>query len=405
MNWTTPADLRARVQRWWDDGDLLACASGAGAPFPRRFLCKGPASGELVERFDAVRLWSAALCGMPQVRVEMREFRHAVLGRNALPHQVWVDTLDDALAIVGKKRDTARYLGLFDMVRTRQPALAGWMQANPLRTLALEADWPQLLDVVGWLQAHPRPGIYVRQVDIPGVHGKFIESRRSVLGELLDLALPAGAIEGSSKGMHGFAARYGFRDKPLRVRFRMLDAAHRLLDAAGEQDMTLDAESFARLTPEASRVFVTENEINYLAFPAMADSMIIFGAGYGFDMLAQAEWLRHRQLIYWGDIDTHGYAILDQLRARLPHVRSLLMDSATLLAHRELWSTESKPLSRDLPRLDGVEADVYDALRNMTLGRNVRLEQEMIGYGWLLRRLGELSGCGRVAPKAEAAPD
>jgi hypothetical protein len=390
VSWSTPADLRARVQRWWDDGDLLASASGAGAPFPRRLLCKGPGSGELAGRFDDVRRWSAALCSMPHMRIEMREFRHAVLGRNALPHQAWVDTLDDALAIVGKKRDTARYLELFDMVRSRQPALAGWMQAAPLRALALEADWPQLLDVVGWLQAHPRPGVYLRQVDIPGVHGKFIESRRSVLGELLDLALPASAIDESSKGMAGFAARYGFRDKPLRVRFRMLDAAHRLLDAAGEQDMTLDAESFARLTPAASRIFVTENEINYLAFPAMDDSMIIFGAGYGFDMLAQAEWLRHCRLIYWGDIDTHGYAILDQLRARLPHVSSLLMDSATLLAHRGLWSTESKPLSRDLPRLDRDEAVVYNLLRDMTLGRNVRLEQEMIGYGWLQRRLGEL---------------
>lgn len=390
MNWTTQADLRARVQRWWDNGDLLACAVGAGGPFPRRLVCKGPASSELVERFDEVRRWSAELCSLPHVRIEMREFRHAVLGRNALPEQAWVDTLDDALAIVGKKRDTARYLQLFDMVRTRQPALTGWMQAEPLRALALDADWPELLDVVAWLQAHPRPGIYLRQVDIPGVHGKFIESRRGVLGELLDLALPAGAIDASSKGMTGFAARYGFRDKPLRVRFRMLDAVHRLLGTAGEQDMTLEAESFARLAPAAGRVFITENEINYLAFPAMADSMILFGAGYGFDMLAEAEWLKDRQLIYWGDIDTHGYAILDQLRARLPHVTSLLMDSATLLAHRELWSTESKPLNRDLPRLDRDEADVYDALRNMTLGRNLRLEQEMIGYGWLQRRLGEL---------------
>ena len=107
-------------------------------------------------------------------------------------------------------------------------------------------------------------------------------------------------------------------------------------------------------------------------------------------MLAEAEWLTHRQLIYWGDIDTLGYAILDQLRARLPHVTSLLMDSATLLAHRGQWSTESKPLSRDLPRLDRDEAEVYDVLRNMTPGRNVRLEQEMINYGWLQRRLGEL---------------
>ena len=390
MSWTTQAELRARVQRWWDDGDLLACAGGDGAPFPRRLVCKGPASGELVERFDEVRRWSAALCGMPHVRITMREFRHAVLGRNALPDQVWVDTLDDALAIVGTTRDTARYLELFDMVRRRQPGLSAWMQAGPLRALGLEADWPPLLDVVAWLQAHPRPGIYLRQVDIPGVHGKFIESRRGVLGELLDLVLPAGAIDERGKGMTGFAARYGFRDKPPRVRFRMLDVAHRLLGAAGEQDMTLDAESFACLTPAVSRVFITENEINYLAFPAIADSMILFGAGYGFDMLAEADWLTHRQIIYWGDIDTHGYAILDQLRARLPHVRSLLMDSATLLAHRELWSAESKPLSRDLPRLDRDEADVYDTLRNMRLGRNVRLEQEMIGYGWLQRRLGEL---------------
>ena len=385
-----PADLRAQVQKWWDKGELLASATGDGQPFPRRLPCKGPASSELVSRFDEVRQWSAALCAMPHARIEMREFRHVVLGRNTLPAAAWIDTLDDALAMVGKKRDTARYLALFDMVRTRQPALAGWMRAEPLRALALEADWPQLLDVVAWLQAHPRPGIYLRQVDIPGVHGKFIESRRGVLAELLELVLPASAVDASSRGTGNFAARFGFRDKPPRVRFRMLDARHRLLHTAGEQDMTLDADSFARLVPAVSRVFITENEINYLAFPAVADSMILFGAGYGFDMLDEAGWLADRQLIYWGDIDTHGYAILDQLRARLPHVTSLLMDMPTLLAHRALWSAETKPLTRDLPRLDRNEVEVYDALRDMSLGRNVRLEQEMIGFGWLERKLGEL---------------
>lgn len=387
MIWTAPADLRAQVQKWWDKGELLASAAGDGPTFPRRLVCKTPASGELVSRFDEVRQWSAALVAMPHLRIVMREFRHPVLGRNALPAEAWVDTLDDALAIVARKRDAARYVDLFDRVRLQQPALAAWMHREPLRSLALEQDWPSLLAVIAWLQAHPRPGIYLRQVDIPGIHGKFIETRRGVLGELLDLALPRSAVDEGSKGSAGFAARYGFRDKPPRVRFRMLDPALRLLGAAGEQDMTLDADSFARLTPAASRVFMTENEINYLAFPAMRDSMIVFGAGYGFEMLADAGWLARRQLIYWGDIDTHGYAILDQLRARLPHVTSLLMDMPTLLAFRDQWSTESKPISRDLPRLDQGEADVYDALRDMTLGRNLRLEQEMIGYGWLERRL------------------
>ena len=390
MSWTTPADLRAQVQKWWDKGELLACAAGDGPPFPRRLVCKAPASGELVSRFDEVRQWSAALCGMAHVRIDLREFRHAVLGRNALPDEAWVDTLDDALALIGRKRETQRYLALLDTVRTRQPALQPWLRRRPMDTLVLEAQWPLLLDVIGWLQAHPRPGIYLRQVDIPGVHGKFIESQRGVLAELFDLALPPDAIDDTRRGVTQFAARYGFRDKPQRVRFRMLDAAHRLLPAPGVQDMTLDADSFARLAPAVQRVFITENEINYLAFPAVADSMIVFGAGYGFDMLDQASWLADRQLIYWGDIDTHGYAILDQLRTRLPHVSSLLMDMPTLLAHKGQWSAEAKPLARDLPRLTAEEAQVYDALRDQVLGRNVRLEQEMVGFAWVERALGAL---------------
>ncbi len=35
--------------------------------------------------------------------------------------------------------------------------------------------------------------------------------------------------------------------------------------------------------------------------------------------LAEASWLKERDLFYWGDIDTHGFAILDQLRGHFPH--------------------------------------------------------------------------------------
>ena len=31
------------------------------------------------------------------------------------------------------------------------------------------------------------------------------------------------------------------------------------------------------------RVFITENEINFLAFPRMKEAIVIFGAGYGWD--------------------------------------------------------------------------------------------------------------------------
>jgi hypothetical protein len=54
-------------------------------------------------------------------------------------------------------------------------------------------------------------------------------------------------------------------------------------------------------------------------------------------ILRDAAWLRECEVLYWGDIDTHGFRILDQLRAVHPHVESVLMDEETLLAHRDAW--------------------------------------------------------------------
>jgi len=150
-----------------------------------------------------------------------------------------------------------------------------------------------------------------------------------------------------------------------------------------EQDVTLTQADFAQLKLPVQRVFVTENEINFLAFPPVTDSVVIFGAGYGFDALADAAWLQRCTVFYWGDIDTHGFAILDQLRAHLPHVQSLLMDQATLLAHRAQWVTEPQPLLRDLPRLTPHETALFNDLRDNRLQTRLRLEQERISFGWI----------------------
>ena len=132
-----------------------------------------------------------------------------------------------------------------------------------------------------------------------------------------------------------------------------------------------------------SRVFITENEINFLAFPRVKEAMVIFGAGYGVESLGRARWLEELRLCYWGDIDTHGFAILDALRARFGHVESFLMDRSTLLAFESLWGTEDSPIDRELPRLTAQERTLYDDLRGNHFGRHVRLEQERIGFGWV----------------------
>jgi hypothetical protein len=156
---------------------------------------------------------------------------------------------------------------------------------------------------------------------------------------------------------------------------------------SGLPDITLDAASFAALALPVRRVFITENETNFLSFPPAADAIVVFGAGYGWEALARASWLHRCRLHYWGDIDTHGFAILDQLRGHFPAVASLLMDRETLLAHRSHWGEEPDPARHDLARLTPEEAAVYDDLRFDRHQPRLRLEQERVGFGWLCDRL------------------
>lgn len=388
MNWTSPADLRAQLQRLWDRGRIPAQLVGGAELFPRRLSLKGPGSKELVERFDEVRNWIARLeRETKHYRLVWRKVNHRVLGANAVPAEIWIDSLDDALSLIGKQRDARRLGDLAEETGNCLPQLIPWLMKRPLRALELSDEWTRLLAIVVWLREHPRPAIYLRQIDLAGVHTKLIEEHRGVLSELFDLVLPATVIDSNVRGITGFCRRYGFLDKPARVRFRVLDPHFRLLQGAAEQDISLTQAAFAELDLPLSKVFITENEINFLAFPETPDAIVIFGAGYGFDNLAVAHWLHHKQIIYWGDIDTHGFAILDQLRAHFPNAVSLFMDRQTLLSHQPFWEQEPKAETRELARLNAVEGALYDELRHNRLGDRVRLEQEKIGYRRLLQTL------------------
>ena len=390
MSWTTTADLRARLVRLWERGEWLrGLADDTEGLFPLRFPIKGPSSSELAEQFDTVRAWIADIAAAPHVRIEWREISHRILGQQRLPQAFWIDSLDDALALAGKRRDAVQFARLLDVTRTRQPKLIPWLAQRPLQALECVEDWDRLLAVVEWLQAHPRPGVYLRQAEIAGVDTKFIETRRGVLAQWLDLLLPSEAIDNTRTGAAQFAARYGFREKPPRIRFRVLDRALVALPGVERPDIALDADSFARLALSCRHVFITENETNFLAFPDVPHSIVLFGAGYGWEVLEPARWLTDCALHYWGDIDTHGFAILDQLRCRFPHVVSFLMDRATLMAHEAFWGKEGDQVIRDLPRLTTQERELFDDLRDNRIRHGLRLEQERIGFGWVRAALEE----------------
>jgi hypothetical protein len=383
MDWTSPSLLRARIERLWDSGELARLVLGSdGRSWPLRIALRAPSAKEMTEGFEAVRHWIASLESAAHWRLEWREISHRIIGRQRLPVAALIDDLDQALAICGRRRDAARLQSLARLIEAESPALLPWLTRRPLQAIEIAEEWPRLLAVVDWMVAHPRPGLFTRQIDVPGVDTKFIENRRGLLAELLDLALPAWAVSWQARGASSFARRYGLLDKPERIRLRLLDPALLSLPGTGGRllDLSLDAGSFALLDLPVRRVFITENEINFLAFPPQRAGLAIFGAGYGWATLAQARWLQACDIRYWGDIDTHGFAILDQLRAHLPGVRSLLMDRDTLIAHQAQWGEEPAPTRIELARLTNAERALYDDLRFEHLRPKLRLEQERIRW-------------------------
>jgi predicted RecB family nuclease len=391
MTWTSPADIKTVVQKWWDKGELLNTEETVQSLFPRKISLKVPTSSEMSDKFDQVRKWISELRAAPHIRLEMREFKHRILGKNLIPAELWIDSAADALALINKRREALRFSSLLKRTQACEPDLIPWVTNHGLRALELANDWERLLAVVNWMKTHPRPDVYLRQVDLDGIHTKFIEAHRGVLTELFDVVLQPNAVDVSATGISRFARRYGFKDKPQTVRFRMLDAQHALFPSGTNPDLVMDIESFIQLNPKITRVFVTENEVNYLAFPDIPNSMIMFGAGYGFEHLLNVNWLLNHQVFYWGDIDTHGFAILNGLRSYLPLVSSVLMDEETLLRHRSMWVDEVTQSSAESLRfLTDSEALLYEKLKDQYWQPNVRLEQERINWSYVCRQIQKL---------------
>jgi len=68
-----------------------------------------------------------------------------------------IDTVDNAVALIGKRRDVARFTAMADETRRHLPQLLDWLIKRPIRALELSSEWSKLLEIVVWIQTHPRP--------------------------------------------------------------------------------------------------------------------------------------------------------------------------------------------------------------------------------------------------------
>ncbi|MDZ7844390.1 MAG: DUF3322 domain-containing protein [Anaerolineales bacterium] len=250
--WTRPSDIQARVRRWWDRGEILAAIVTGEPVFPREIRLTGPKARDINEDFGAVMDWVRDMQDASRERAGhgydlRRENRRSRLhGENRIPVAAVIPDEANALRLIRRGTDAERFRRAVDATRTRLPMLHDWLSRRPLQVLEHIEDWTRILDVVDWFRRHPRPGLYLRQLEIPGVDSKFIEARRGLIAELLDAVLPADAIDTDATGSRGFNRRYGLASEPPLIRFRILDPA---LALHGLTDLSVPPDQFAAPRP------------------------------------------------------------------------------------------------------------------------------------------------------------
>jgi hypothetical protein len=395
VSWTTPAEIVSVVHRRWTRGDLLAARVTGETLFPMVLPLRRPHSSLVGERFEELQRWIRSLeresreCRGSGYHICWVEIESRRAGRLRIPSTVVIPSLEDALQLIGKQTQAARFDTLVRRTLKLFPQLRGWLAKNSLRALRSAEQWDHLITLVAWFEAHPRPQVYLRQIDLPGVDVAFIDEHRALLADLLNEVLPDQAIDRRATNVREFERRFGLLSAPPPIRLRILDSRQAI---NGLTDITASAAQLANLSLRTARIFVTESEINGLAFPEMAESVILFGLRYDDDRLAAVPWLRDRPLHYWGDIGTRGFAGLDRMRASFPQTASFLMDRGTFLAHQRSWVTvpdDERP-ARDLSRLSQEELGLFHDLLDGRFGTGVRLDQEEVSFRWLRRTLERL---------------
>lgn len=328
---------------------------------------------------------------MPE-QVEWKQVHWRSLGTQSIPIRLVLSDAVSIASLLGQTEHWRRSENFRELFIKRWPVLAPFVGSH-IKDLAMSRleDIERLVAVLEWLLANSQSGLYPRQVAVRGLDTKWLERRTNWITECLAL------LQGKDPVASDFYSLSGLRRLPRLIRMRVLDPALRE-SFGGIGELAALPEEIARLKLPIRQAYIVENLQSGLALGDIPGSVAFLALGNSVDSLSGIPWLRAVRTSYWGDIDTYGFAILNQMRMHLPGIASVLMDEKTLLQYRDLWGDEEKQHPAvDLPLLTPSEQDLYTGLRSHRWRSCLRLEQERLpwSYVWteLLRNL-PASGTG-----------
>lgn len=313
-----PDEVRQKAERWWPDV-LRAYLTGTIDTFfpkhiPQIKLDRGPSRllhfETIWQEQEALRQQSKAMRGFGY-SLEWKTQSSRMVGQNQYITRIYIESLGDFLRLTGKEADYEAFARNVEQIRAVSPALLPLLKRVPHIVIEQTDNWPALLNVAAYFLRNPKPQQYVRSLPI-AVPTKFIENNRPILRTLLDHLIP----DHLNADETDFYKRFHLHVEEPLVKIRFLDASLRIHPALSHISVWLS--EFRTLRLSGTRVFIIENLTSFLTFPNQPDSIAIWGGGFAVTLLSGTDWLHDKQFYYWGDLDAHGFQILNQCRKLFP---------------------------------------------------------------------------------------
>lgn len=370
------AEIKKQALKWWKP--LLQSYIQERLFFPKNIDRIGKIkSNQVITRFEILQQEVEELYRQSKnqtgkgylVLTAGRNFRRT--GSHELPDSIVFETIEDYIYFTGFKKEWNVFLTNYSTIIGCLPILKAWALQNCLWLTDSNIKWNDVLKVCQYFIGNPRPNLYLRQLPVE-IHTKFVEENNVLIQSLLDFLIPDHI---RSVGQKRFAERFFLKyDEPL-IRMRILDDS--LQKTFKFTDISIPLSDFEKLELPAENILIAENKMNFLTLPIMSSTVAIWsGGGFNIAYLKNATWLLKKKIIYWGDIDEHGFQILHQLRSYYSHAQSVMMDRETFNAFRIYAVNGSRNKSESLPLLTKDENELFQYLKE--LDKNNRLEQEKI---------------------------
>lgn len=289
-------------------------------------------------------------------------------GIQDIPTSISFQTEYDYLKYINKEKDTAKFKKDITSILSSYPELKDWIYKHPIKVI--ENDWESLLKVCKYFKTVPQPHLYIRELPIQ-VHTKYIESNTGIIRELLDIII----TEHINVDEKQFESRFNLKFDETLVRFRILDEDISQQLFGGIDDISIPISEFQNIALPIHTVYIVENKMNMLTFPAQSNGIVVFGKGFGIDIMKNVEWLKTKKIYYWGDLDAHGFQILSEIRTHFEQVESFMMDRNTFDLFYEGDKGTETNVEKDLC-LTSEESEMFKYLKE----NNLRLEQEKIPH-------------------------